>query len=188
MKLRVFKIIFVCFGILTSFIFCNKTEDIPPHVIAGENFMERMQIKLAKKHNLICRGTSKGMIKTINLMGFIFRHERKVTKDEGRRIFVDCVNEFLDAINEDESLRPYLAVYPFDFNHIDMTIHFNNENHDDLFHPDLGAVTNINNNIRYYTYDSECQIPSYKVDERESFEDALKIVNGQMDAPPSSIR
>lgn len=188
MKVVVFAIILISFGLFSSFIFCNKADDRPPHVIVAEKFMERMKIKLIKKHHFNFLGTYNGMFKTINLMGFIFELDRNVTKDEGRRIFIDCMNEFLDAINQDDSIRPYLAVYPFDFDHIDMTIYFNKEDQAELHHPNLGLITKMKNSIHYYTYDSESKRSDYKVDEKESFEEALKIVNGQMEPPVSSIK
>ena len=94
----------------------------PPYDKAVNALMKRASTRLAKRHNMNLVGIKEGMMDCIRKMGFRFQIFRKLEKNEARAILVDCIEDFLKDINQDESIRQYLEVYPFDIHHVDVII------------------------------------------------------------------
>jgi len=152
-------------------------------VIAG-NLMKTTADRLAIKHKLHLGGLTKGMMGCVKLMGFTFQLNRKMGKDEARAMLVNCVQEFLADINQNESLRKDLQVYPFDAKHVEIVIFLSTYDYGDLYYPDLSVIAARHGELTYFTHDSEHEF-KYKTREVESFEDAVKIVQSQN--PPQKL-
>ena len=173
----------ICLLILTSICMLpielvSEPYKAPPYDKIVDNLMSRASKRLEKKHNMRLIGINEGMMGCVKMMGFRFQVYRSLSKSEARAIIVDCIQDFLADINQDEKIRQYLEVYPFDLNHVDTMIFINTPDRGDFYYPNLCVVTASHGNIRYSTNDPENEY-RYKTEETESFEDAVKILKGE---------
>ncbi len=77
------------------------------YVDIAEGIRDKVGKNLAKKHHMDFIGTTGGMIECVRLIGFDFSVYRIIDLDQARCIIVDCVEELLKAINENEKIRPF---------------------------------------------------------------------------------
>ncbi|HRD55808.1 MAG TPA: hypothetical protein PLC42_05360 [Parachlamydiaceae bacterium] len=143
--------------------------------------------KLEKKHQMSFCGTAGGMMDNINLLGFSFLINRPMTKNEVRMLAVSSTQDFLNDINQDEKVRQYLKIYPFDIEHIEITFLFRTHDQGTVYHPNLAVVSVYNGKIKYST-NNPLNDNRFLVQETETFEDAVKILNGEIPAPESQIK
>lgn len=142
--------------------------------------------KLEKKYDLKLSGFGEGLMGNINLMYLSFQVNHSISKNDARNLIVNAVQDLLADINENEEIRQYLAVYPFDTNHVEIDIFIGTPENGNLYHPYLGVVSACRSNIEYSTDDPDKK-HHYKAEETESFEDAVKIIKGELLIPPSQI-
>lgn len=173
---------FICLSPLTG-IQMQASEPFPYDVIA-RNIMIKASKRLAEKHSLRFCGVSGGMMGCVKLMGVTYQLNRSMDKIEARAVIVDCIQEILEDINQNEPVRKYLQVYPFDANHLDVSIFFGTANYGNLYYPDLKVVSAYRGKISYATKDPAIEF-GYKTEEVESFEEAVKIVQSQ--PPPQTL-
>jgi hypothetical protein len=155
----------------------------PPYDKIVNDIMSRSGKRLAKKHGLRQIGIAEGMMGCVQLMGFSFQMYRKIDKNEARALVVDCVQDFLADINQDEEIRQYLEVYPFDANHVEIDIYINTPDRGDFFHPNLSVVSATDGKIKYSTKDPKNR-NKYKTREIETFEEAVEILKGECQQNP----
>ena len=156
----------------------NDLNGLSPEAKMLYGFIKREGKKIEKKYHMTQVGIGGGIDKGINLMSLAFnRKGEPLTQPEARKLIVAHVNDYLLAVNADEELRPYLANYPFKPENIDFTIYTNNLEGKDIFHPFICSVSAKSGKIIYYTDDPE-NTNKFKTTEIESYEEALKIVQG----------
>lgn len=110
-------------------------------------------------------------------IGLDFEMFRIISKDEGRKILIDCVEELLKEINSNPQLQPYLQPSPFTVANIEIAIFVRHPDGKAAYHPDLGILTVRGGIIRYSTDIPEMRHKfGFYTEEKESYEDALKIV------------
>jgi len=173
---------FIC--ILTFFGVPLKAQVTQDYVKIADDLLIKSSKRLAKKHGLRFCGISGGMMNCIKLMGVTYQLNRAMEKNEARTVVVNCVQEILADINQDESLRKDLQVYPFDAKHVKIVIFLSTYDYGDLYYPDLSVIAARHGELTYFTHDSEHEF-KYKTREVESFEDAVKIVESQN--PPQKL-
>lgn len=180
----IFKLILVLVCLSTfSGILMEASAPLSYDLIA-DNLMKQSSKRLEKKHKLHLAGITGGMFGCVKLMGFSYQLSRPMNKDEARAVIIDCVQTFLEDVNKDESIKKYLQVYPFDAEHIEITIYMRTPEEGTLYYPDLSVVTARRGKIMYFTKDPDKEF-GYKTEEEEFFEDAVKIVQSQ--SPPQMI-
>jgi len=172
------------FCILTFFGSPMQASEPVPYNVIARNLMKKTSERLQKKHCLHHGCVNGGMMGCVKLMGLEFHLSRAMDKDEARAMLIDCVQEFLEDINKDQTIRKYLQVYPFDTEHIEITIFMRTPEEGTLYYPDFSVVTARRGKIMYYAKDQEKEF-GYKTKEEESFEDAVKIVQSQN--PPQKL-
>ena len=72
-----------------------------------------MSSVLQKRHNLQIVGVYESGMDCIKGLGFSFQILKPLNRNDARRIVVDCVEEFINELNHDEEIRPYLKNYPY---------------------------------------------------------------------------
>ncbi len=78
--------------------------------------------QLKEEKNLIpceCGGGSREQLK---LLHWGFDYYKEINIEEARELLVAATNQFLIALNADQRIRPYLAVYPFQPENIEIRI------------------------------------------------------------------
>ena len=178
------KLIMASFCLAPFFGVPLKAEVKQDYVKIADDLLIKSSKRLAQKHGLHFCGISGGMMGCVKLMGVTYQLNRAMKKNEARAVIVNCVQEILADINQNEPIRKYLQVYPFDPYHLEVSIFFSTTDHGKLFYPDLSVVTAYNGIIDYATNDPDDKF-KYKTQEVESFEDAVKIVQSQN--PPQKL-
>ena len=174
----IFKLITSSICLLSLFGGTMKANDPVPYDKIANQITNNSSDRLRKKYRMNIIGVKSGMMHCVNLMGIHFQVNRALSKEEARAIIVDCAKSFLADINQNESIRPFLKVYPFDLKHIEIIIFINTPDNGTFYHPDLSVVSVVDGKIGYDTNDPDHKY-RYKLEETESFEDALKIVQTQ---------
>lgn len=134
-------------------------------------------IQLEKKYQLTLDGRGGGSKEGKISMEFLnFELNKKLTKDESRRLLVDVVNLALKHINSDPNLTEHLYNPPFTYKNLEITIFFNNPDHSEIFHPEIQEIALLGNGaVKYGTISPDDRF-QYKSIVNEPFEEALKIV------------
>ncbi|CCB92270.1 putative uncharacterized protein [Waddlia chondrophila 2032/99] len=114
-------------------------------------------------------------------LGMDFHTYRRLSKDEGRRLILKIMDEFLDKINNTQAFRKYLTVHPFDSNHIVINIFVNEKKRGErIFFPDIDSVSIYNEKIYYDFYLKELgDAWKNRQEEVETIEEARRIVESQ---------
>ncbi|CCB92269.1 putative uncharacterized protein [Waddlia chondrophila 2032/99] len=113
-------------------------------------------------------------------LGMDFQTYRMLSKDEGRRLILTIMDEFLDKINNTQAFRKHLTVHPFDSNHIVINIYPNEKTGKSIFFPNLDAVLIYNEKIYYKYYLKELgDAWKDRQEEVETIEEARRIVESQ---------
>jgi len=78
-----------------------------------------------EKYGLKCCGKGGALMDKVNIVSLSFQSkEKQYSVEETRRLMVKCVEEYLERINDDEDIRPYLSHYPFSSLGVDFDISF----------------------------------------------------------------
>ncbi len=133
--------------------------------------------RLSKKYHLSFSGIGGGEKdgKTWLMSVSFNRYGEPLTIEQGRRIIVDCVQEYLADINRHEELRPYLSNYPFTAHNLDIAIFNFNSKGESIVDPYLEVMADYKGEMMYFTSDPENSY-RYKSRTYESYEEALAIL------------
>ncbi|MBA2727930.1 MAG: hypothetical protein H0U49_07145 [Parachlamydiaceae bacterium] len=115
-----------------------------------------------------------------NKIGLEFNVYRVLSKDEGREILIGCTEELLKSINSNSELQRYLQPYPFIVENVDIALYVYQLDGSDTYYPDISVITNWGGKIEFKTESKELKHKfGYTTREKESYEEALKIVRTQ---------
>lgn len=153
----------------------NSKHISPPYVEMASKIRSEIAQKLAKRYNMKIFGIGGGMADCVNFLGLDFQIRGPLTKEQLRRILIDSVQELLNAINENEQIRPYLKNYPFTEKEISITLFIKDPNGNKIYDPEIGIASAGQGTMYYYTDDKE-NLYVYKQEIEEDYETALKIV------------
>ncbi len=160
--------------ILTSCCTFGPSRPVPEYISKADAIRSSVSERLARKYNMCIVGTIDGMMYNVNKLGVMFHIYRPLTLEEAREIYVDCVLEFLNEINNNEEIRPYLVNYPFTLQNVDISIASRTSIYTDYYDPFIYYVMNIKDKVYYVT-----KPPENKFDRKEhieTFDEALSIV------------
>jgi hypothetical protein len=111
------------------------------------------------------------------MMAMSFQQLGEITLEQGRELVVYCVNEYLQAINENEEIRPYLVHYPFTPKDIEIRIFIYQKDRSSV---SVGALCVASTMDGIVDFDiKQPGTPSLKQFHKETYEEAIKIVEEQ---------
>lgn len=140
------------------------------------SFIAREGKRLGTKYHMHLGGVGGGVDHGIWLMSLDFQRKNSVlTEEEARELIINSLNDYLNMVNKDEKLRPFLKVYPFEAKNIDMTIFNHTADRREIYHPSIGVVNANQGKIGYFTNDESNQF-RYKSQKYESYEEAMAIL------------
>lgn len=148
--------------------------DKADRIAAGIN-LEVVEL-FEKKYNLTLAGTQISGPREIKLMGLMFDLKQSLDKDEARRLIVETTEEYLNKINSNIELRPYLINYPYTLENIEINIFFEKETGEIFQSPNIGLVSSFNGLVEYQKWTRKGRDYYDKAKETESFEEASKHV------------
>ena len=113
----------------------------------------------------------------VRMVALSFHCYRETDIATARGMLVRAAQECLEAYNNNDEIRPYLANYPFEPKNIEIWMWFYQPDRRDLPPECLQFAIAINGKISYDDIDPETLL-SHTM-HKESFEEAVRIVNAQ---------
>ena len=173
--IAVLSLVFFLYVILSG---CDDRTDKAKMV---HKAMYHVSNKLEKQYQLryigMIEGADAQFYKEIGIEFMVFRI---ITKDEGRKMLVEGVEELLHELNSNPQLEPYLQPYPFTVANVQISIFSYHPDRTKAYYPDIISFTAYSGKVRYVTDSPQ---PQYKykqfTEEEESYEEAVEIVHAQ---------
>ncbi len=140
-------------------------------------FIGKTGKKIGKKYGMSLSGNGGGAkADGIWLMSISFRrYGSPINEKEARSLLIHCVEDFLEAVNNDEQLRPFLKDYPFKAKNLELTII--NFDKDQFLHtfPNIAVVSNDQGKVSFFTKEVS-QIYGYHTEKYETYDEAIAIL------------
>ncbi|HEY2810466.1 MAG TPA: hypothetical protein VGJ00_03645 [Rhabdochlamydiaceae bacterium] len=130
--------------------------------------------QLQREKNLQPCGFGGRAMDQVKMLAISFNYFKQIDIEEGRELLVSAGKLFLDAINENEKVRPYLINYPFLPENIQVRIFLKNEDGTFIEQEKLHVVSIINGKLLYKIETS--RTPLYEIIHSETFEEAAEIL------------
>jgi hypothetical protein len=128
-----------------------------------------------KKRITVC-GTTKGMPGGIvENLGLAFDIKGPMSRDEIRKMLLEMGQQFLNKLNQDKQLQPYLQHRPFTPDDIDLSLYFRDSKNGGLRDPHIGYAALRYGKLVYCVIEEQNGIPRDKFEYKETYEEALKL-------------
>lgn len=147
----------------------------PQYVVLATKLRSEVANKLSKEFHMTPVGEGGSFYDCVREIFLAFEIQGPLTKDQLRNVLVNSVEELRSAVNSNEELRPYLIVYPFTSQEIEITLFVSSKWDGNIYDPDISSATARKGNLIYRTTDKSDTF-KYKSKATESYEDALKII------------
>ncbi len=143
-----------------------------------ETLTNRIMMKVARQitteKELYLVGTGGQMMNEIQMLALSFQGFRDVSLDEARELIVYAVETFVNEVNRNEKVRPYLANYPFIAKNVEISLLFFKPDYSEVDVPNISFIVTRRGCIKYYYGMPEFNIKNPCL--IESYEEALKGV------------
>jgi len=175
---------FIYFFLIASMIshtaWANNEPDHPkPAVKLVREIRGKAAEKIAKKYHLKHLGEGASMpncvVRTIHLHFIAYR---SLTRDETRKLLLDCAQDFLAEINTHPELAKYAPVFPFKMDNIEITIACQNTDGNDPYDPDIGFAAVRDGYFMYRTFEKSDQL-KIKSTDYELYENVVAKVQSR---------
>ena len=113
-----------------------------------------------------------------NHLGLNFDVFHILSKDEGRKMLIDGVEELLKQINATLELQPFLNPAPFMPANIELNIYDYQPDGNNVYYPNIVVFSAYGGKLHYKTKIPEKEF-GYYTNEKETYEEALNIVRSQ---------
>ncbi len=131
------------------------------------NVVNKFEKEIEKEFKVKCCKFGASMPKDIEKITIGFEKPKKGTIEEARVLAVGIMQRFLDKINQDEDVRPYLREHPFTRDRVLLTLSFTDE--------DICYVTFIRDELEYLKSGEKW---TFITALSETLEEALKKMEG----------
>lgn len=101
-----------------------------------------------------------------------FESYEELDLDQARKKLINCVHEYLNLINTNELIKPYLHNYPFTYKQLLFRLSFHDKNHE-YVNNNFVALVWLNEDRVVYMIKEES---SLKYLHKETYQEALKLV------------
>jgi len=171
-----------CFKFLLLLLFlsaCHKS-----HSDLADEQMSIYAKKAYEEKGIVLEGSGGAMMNDIKTFTLSFNCYDYLTLEQTRVLVVQVMNEFLEQVNENEEIRPFLHTYPLTLKNISLMIGFRNH-HDQPPPREYIALAYTHEGKIFYSHLDVPNFTSSKFcdDYRESFNDAVRIVMQQENMP-----
>ena len=134
-----------------SFLFCcysfNASSDYEK---IADSITEKTAKELKVQKNLCLVGTGGQMMHDIQMMAMSFFYYQEVDLKTARELIVYAIDKYLDEINSNKEIRPYLHEYPFTVKNVEIRIWVYNPDRSELPLEKIYCITSLNGKLRYY--------------------------------------
>ena len=167
----------ICFLILLGCSNDIKLQDahkISPKQKIVNQIRSRSAKFIEKEKGLKPCGTGAQMMYEVKMLALAFVYNKPIDIDQGREFLVYAAETFIDIINEDERIRPYLYNYPFKPKNVEIRIFINNPDNSLVDAGKLCIISLIDNYCAYKIWD--IQTGRLKTILKETFEEAKEKI------------
>ncbi len=150
----------------------SKTEDYEIYV---NQIIKSFAKDINNEFGLVCIGSGGKMPYDVEEIGIDFMSYHRATIDEARKLEITVTEKFLNAINSNEKIRPFLREYPFTVSRAQVSISFHQPDKRRYSDGSVAFVFQVKDTIFYRSFDEHSSqlIPLHK----EPYDEALKIVS-----------
>lgn len=160
-----------------------KNQPVSPDEAAVHKLLEKASRYLTKKYCMQTVGTNIAMPSgVVKLLGLDFQIKGPLSREELRKILIASAHDFLKLINDDPELKYYLSRSPFTIENVDLTLFIVDVDGRGLRDPHIGIASIKRGCLGYdvlvseYNKDLKMEIPKYKEEMEESYQEALKLL------------
>ena len=155
---------------------CKKPDkyDLANAVIAETAF------QLQRDKNLIPFGTGRQIWDQIQMLSLTFICYKEMDIIDARELMMDASKVMSHIINSNEAIRPYLCEYPFNANHLDISIFFRKPN-DEYNFGKLSICSMSEGKIRYDVRNSRYDFKTVLYETYEEAVEKLNAIGSQME-------
>lgn len=162
-------ILLITFLYLTSLRATEESRDVK----YAHQLMNAFIAQMEREWGLMCVGTGGAMARDIESITLEFVSHQRATIDQACALEVQVIEKFLEAMNRDVNIRPYLREYPFTAPRAKIGISFNKPNGDPYTDGIVvGYVFQVRGFLFYCKMNQEGQLSDLG---EEPYEAALKI-------------
>lgn len=173
------KFIGVFIGLLILLSSCHSKLH---YVQLADNEILKFSKEMKEKHGLKLFSSGGGFQGGINSLTLSFSGNHQFTLEESRVFFISLTQKFIDSVNSNNELRPYLTQYPFTEKNLDFTIllpcYSINEFSSYISSISMMDIYNFDNRptvILYTIIDNDCV--SSRIIHKETYKQALEYVD-----------
>jgi hypothetical protein len=140
-------------------------------------FVAKAAKKLEKKYNIDLCGIGSGVRDKVWLVNLSFnKYGLPLSEMEARKLIIAITQNFLDLINQEEKIRPYLENYPFTSKNVKIALFNYTENAGNHYHPWITSSSMSKGKTLFMSFDPG-MIPLRLHDEiYETYEESLAII------------
>ncbi|OJU80237.1 MAG: hypothetical protein BGO10_01775 [Chlamydia sp. 32-24] len=152
-----------------------------PAIQAFDNVLIQSAKILEKKYNVSAMGSGgSAPMDVISNFTLSFQKNAVLNKEECRKLLLAMGNDFLLLVNSNQEVKPFLYKYPFEPKDICVTLFFRDQKDNFVEYPYISVASYRLGDLTYKTQKYDREKNRFKTinEERESYEDALKILKG----------
>jgi len=136
-----------------------------------DDIMRKAFIQLQKEKELSPFGTGAQMMDEVKMLALAFSYCKEIELEDGRELLIAAINTFLETINADTRILPYLKPCPFEPKNVQIRIFLRNRDGSPFASGKLCFISAINGTLQYDIHDP--QTTRLKTVYEEPYEEAL---------------
>lgn len=131
---------------------------------------------LEKRHDIHFCGMGMGGMEELSSLTLSFQVKRILSKNEARKMILNCIEEILKNINSNEEIKPYLTNFPFSYENISISLYLKTKKGEPIYHPNISIAASNSLGLEFNTIAEENEY-SFKERAKETYEEALQLVH-----------
>jgi hypothetical protein len=116
---------------------------------------QKAAVQLKKEKNLIPIGTGGQAMNEIVMLAIDFLYYQPVEVENGRKLLIEAVDDFIKVVNAETQIHPYLKNYPFEPKNIEIIIFLKNLDGSQIVPGKLCCLSALNGVLQYEIRDLE---------------------------------
>lgn len=113
-------------------------------------FKKSQALLLSGQYNMSCCMEGGSTTRQVKKIALGFQINRKLSRDEGRAIVIDCVNQIIKNVRASQELKPYLLPEGFNEKNVKVVIFINTD--DEPYDPEISVFSYSSGSISFSTY------------------------------------
>jgi hypothetical protein len=144
-----------------------------------DHLIGELEKRLTTKYHLEAVGVSVSMPRGIvKKLGIDFDIEGPLSKGELRKILIHSSKDFIEYVNANQDIQPFLEKRPFKIENVEITLFLMDSSGINIDHPDIG-IAGIKQGVLYYRTLIDSDMTPAKTRTEESYEEAVRILREQ---------